>query len=63
MPTARIAKGRYIFPSSEFENFHTTRTIKGGFTQAEEWWQTEIRHQTRWFKLDIIHYCLSILDH
>jgi hypothetical protein len=60
MPTAKTSKEKYTFPSNKFEDFHTTRTIKDGFTQAEEWWQTEIRHRTRWFKLDVIHYgCVS----
>jgi hypothetical protein len=40
--------------AGDIQDFHTTRTIKVGFTQAEEWWQTEIRHRTRWFRLDIM---------
>jgi len=40
--------------AGDIQDFHTTRTIKSGFTQPEEWWQTEIRHRTQWFKLDII---------
>jgi hypothetical protein len=35
-------------------DFYTERTIKDGFTTADEWWQVEIRHQTRQFRLAII---------
>jgi hypothetical protein len=35
-------------------DFYTERTIKNGFTTADEWWQVEIRHQTRQFRLAII---------
>ncbi len=35
-------------------DFYTERTIKEGFMKAEEWWQVEIRHRTKHFKLEII---------
>lgn len=35
-------------------DFYTERTIKHGFTKVEEWWQVEIRHRTRQFRLAII---------
>jgi hypothetical protein len=35
-------------------DFYTERTIKNGFTAKEEWWQVEIRHHTRQFRLAII---------
>lgn len=34
--------------------FRIRRKIEGGFTQREEWWETEILHQTRWIKVRII---------
>lgn len=35
-------------------DFYTERTIKEGFTRDEDWWQVEIRHETRQFRLAII---------
>lgn len=35
-------------------DFYTERTIKNGFTKNEEWWQVEIRHETKQFRLAII---------
>lgn len=40
--------------AGEVMDFHTERTIKDGFTKDEEWWQVEIRHQTKQFRLAII---------
>src|ERR1700752_2585592 len=33
--------------AGEVIDFYTERTIKEGFTKDEEWWQVEIRHQTK----------------
>jgi hypothetical protein len=35
-------------------DFYTERTIREGFIKDEEWWQVEIRHQTKQFRLAII---------
>lgn len=35
-------------------DFYTERTIKEGFTSNEEWWQVEIRHHTKQFRLAVI---------
>lgn len=35
-------------------DFYTERTIKEGFTSDEEWWQVEIRHHTKQFRLAVI---------
>jgi hypothetical protein len=40
--------------AGDITDFHTERTIKHGFVNDEEWWQVEIRHRTRQFKLSII---------
>jgi hypothetical protein len=36
------------------EDFYIERKILRGFTKKEEWWQIEMRHQTRSLKLTII---------
>jgi hypothetical protein len=33
--------------AGDVETFYTKRTITGGFTQAEEWWQIQLRHRTQ----------------
>lgn|GEM_PF-674253 len=40
--------------AGEVMDFYTERTIKEGFTRDEDWWQVEIRHETRQFRLAII---------
>ena len=35
-------------------DFRLERTIQGGFTQHEEWYQAEIRHSTRRLRLAVI---------
>ncbi len=35
-------------------DFYTERTVSNGFTKNEEWWQIEIRHHTRQFRLAMI---------
>jgi hypothetical protein len=40
--------------SGDIEEFFIQRRIKRGFTQKEEWWQTEMQHQTRWLRHCII---------
>ena len=40
--------------AGEVMDFYTERTIKNGFSGAEEWWQVEIRYHTRQFRLAII---------
>ena len=40
--------------AGEIIDVFTERTIKRGFTKAKEWWQVEVRHHTRHFKLAII---------
>ncbi|MCB0172817.1 MAG: hypothetical protein KDJ97_19955 [Anaerolineae bacterium] len=35
-------------------DFYTERTIKHGFVKDDEWWQVEIRHRTKQFRLAII---------
>jgi hypothetical protein len=38
----------------DMEDFYIERKIKGGFKKKEEWWQIEMRHQTRSLKLSIL---------
>lgn len=38
----------------EITNFYIERTVKNGFTTAEEAWQVEMRNRTRYLKLEII---------
>jgi hypothetical protein len=40
--------------AGDVEDFYVERTVRGGFTRAEEWRQIEIRHRTRHLKLAII---------
>ena len=40
--------------SGDVEDFYIERTVRHGFTQAEEWRQTEIRYRTRRLRLSII---------
>ena len=40
--------------TGDITDFYIERTAKHGFTQAEEWLQTEIRHQTKRLKVTII---------
>lgn len=40
--------------ASDITDFYIERTVKHGFTKDEEWWQVEIRHPTKQFKLAII---------
>lgn len=45
----RATKGR-----GDTEDFYIQRTVKHGFTKAEEWRQVEIRHRTRRLRLAVI---------
>jgi hypothetical protein len=38
----------------DVEDFYIERRIKGGFTKREEWWQIEMRYQTRSLQISII---------
>ena len=38
----------------DIEEFTIERRVKGGFTQAEEWRQVEIRHRTRHLRLAVV---------
>lgn len=38
----------------DITDFYIERTITGGFTQAEEWYQAEIRHATRALRLAVV---------
>jgi hypothetical protein len=40
--------------AGDIEDFYIERTVRAGFTEDEEWRQTEIRHRTRRLKLSII---------
>ena len=40
--------------AGDVDDFHIERTVKNGFTQNEEWRQTEIRHRTRHLRLAVI---------
>src|SRR5438270_1157897 len=40
--------------SGDIEDFYIERTVKGGFTKADEWWQAEMQNQTDWLKLSVI---------
>jgi hypothetical protein len=40
--------------AGDVEDFYIERTIRHGFTQDQEWRQTEIRHRTRHLRLSII---------
>ena len=40
--------------AGDVEDFYIERTVRGGFTQNEEWRQIEIRHRTKRLKLAII---------
>jgi hypothetical protein len=38
----------------DIEDFYIERTVKHGFTQAEEWFQVEIRHRTDHLRLAVL---------
>jgi hypothetical protein len=38
----------------DVEEFYSERTVKGGFTHAEEWFQVEIRHRTDRLRLAVV---------
>ena len=40
--------------AGDVDDFYIERTVKNGFTQDEEWRQTEIRHRTRHLRLAVI---------
>lgn len=40
--------------SGDVMDFHIERKLIRSFTQAEEWWQTEMQNKARWAKLAII---------
>jgi hypothetical protein len=40
--------------AGDVDDFYIERTVKSGFTQDEEWRQTEIRHRTRHLRLAVI---------
>jgi hypothetical protein len=40
--------------AGDVDDFYIERTVKSGFTQDEEWRQTEIRHRTKHLRLAVI---------
>jgi hypothetical protein len=38
----------------DVEDFYIERKIKGGFTKKEEWWQIQMRYQTRFLQVSIV---------